>query len=79
MGNAMTTPSEKDLIRRWVRTWQEAAPELERIRREELAAFRPDEHPQIVDAVLDLGFRLGPPRTDTGLVEQQRLFRKVRR
>jgi hypothetical protein len=65
--------------RHWVRTWQDAAPRLERIRREELRGL---------DAYTAISWLLGPadyrtppraPRPDSGLVEQQRLFQKLRR
>jgi hypothetical protein len=51
-----------------------AGPALERIRAEELRAWRYD--PVIVDALLEIGCRFAVPRTTSGLVEQQRVFRR---
>ena len=63
--------------RQWVRTWQRAGPELDRIRREELRA---------ADAYAAIARLLGPasyheppraPKPTSGLIEQQRLFLKM--
>jgi hypothetical protein len=65
--------------RRWVRTWQEAAPRLEAIRRQELRQL---------DAFTAISWLCGPanyreapraPKPTSGLIEQQRLFGKLRR
>ena len=72
--------SERDegKLRAWVAAWRRAGPELERICRAELRAFDPQEGAAIVDALLEIGYRLGTPRTTSGLVEQQRLFMRAR-
>jgi hypothetical protein len=76
---ASWSPEQLARGRQWVKTWKEAAPHLERIRREELRQ---------VDAYTAIAWLCGPanyrvpPRAPTpgsGLVEQQRLFRKLRR
>jgi hypothetical protein len=62
-----------------VKTWQEAAPRLERIRRQELKA---------VDAYTAIAMLCGPadyhappraPKPTSGLIEQQRHFRRMTR
>jgi hypothetical protein len=67
------------LGRRWVKTWQDAAPRLEAIRRQELRQL---------DAFTAISWLCGPadyreapraPRPTSGLIEQQRLFAKLRR
>ena len=72
--------SERDQgdLRAWVAAWRRAGPELERIRRAELRAFDPRQSAAIVDALLEIGYRHGTPRTTSGLIEQQRLFMKAR-
>ena len=60
--------------RQWVEHWRKAGPELERIRRKELRRFRHEENVTAIDALLELGTRMGPPRTTSGMVEMQRLF-----
>lgn len=66
-------------LKRWAETWKRAGPELERIRREELARMTDE---QAKAAALDLlSIPLPedlPPRRESGLVEQQRLFSKLR-
>jgi hypothetical protein len=64
--------------RRWVKTWQEAAPRLEAVRRRELREL---------DAFTAISLLCGPtdyheepwaPKPTSGLVEQQRLFARLR-
>jgi hypothetical protein len=71
------TPEQIALGRRWVRAWQRAAPELERLRRQELRQL---------DTYQAIALLCGPanyfeppraPRPTSGLVEQQRLFRRL--
>jgi hypothetical protein len=65
--------------RRWVETWRSAGPELERIRRQEL---------RVLDTFATIALLTGPanyreepraPKPTSGLIEQQRIFRKMRR
>ncbi len=68
--NQHVSPDDKG----WVEHWRRVGPILEAVRRDELKAFRYEDHIDIIDALLDIAIRLGPPRTTSGLVEQQRLF-----
>ncbi|MEO8596207.1 MAG: hypothetical protein ABI759_23005 [Candidatus Solibacter sp.] len=70
--------TEAEMIRRWVETWKEAGPELERIRLREVR----DE-----DQLLSLGqlarafnhaTSTQPPDESSGLVEMQRHLAKLR-
>ena len=64
--------------RQYAAQWQCAAPELERIRREELTNWKYDA--AIVDALLDIGAK--SPRKEeepNGLVEMQKWFMKFAR
>ena len=69
---------ERELMRRWVETWRRAGPELDEIRRREIEATDPREAIRQLfgsaAALQDL-----PPRTTSGLVEQQAWFAKLRR
>ena len=66
-------------MRKLVRIWDQAGPELEAIKRRELEAMTDD---QAREAAFDLlTFPLPadlPPRLDSGLVEQQYWFSKFR-
>ena len=72
------SPEEVALGRRWVNTWRDAAPRLEAIRRLEL---------QQLDVITAISWLCGPadyheasraPKPTSGLIEQQRLFAKLR-
>ncbi len=70
--------AERELTLRWIRTWAQAGPELEAIRRRELEAMT---DAQAKAAALDLlSIPLPtdlPPRPESGLVEQQRWFSRL--
>lgn len=70
--------SDADL-KRWAETWERAGHELSRLRREELERMTDDD---VRRAISDLFSGAPPPglepRTTSGLVEQQRLFAKLR-
>lgn len=76
---ASWSPEEIARGRAWVAAWKRAAPELERIHREELRRL---------DAYTAISWLCGPadyqtapraPKPTSGLIEQQRLFQKLRR
>lgn len=69
---------ERELMRRWVETWRRAGTQLDKIRRCEIQATDTRE------AIRQLfgsaaAFQDLPPRTTSGLVEQQAWFAKLRR
>jgi hypothetical protein len=73
------TPEQIEIGRRWVAAWRAAGPELDRIRRQELRQL--DTFKTIALLCGPADYRV-PPRAPTptsGLVEQQRLFEKLRR
>ena len=73
------SPEQVALGRRWVKTWQDAAPRLEAIRRQELRQLDP--YTAISWLCGPANYREGPraPKPTSGLIEQQRLFQKMRR
>jgi len=66
-------------MKAWVETWAQAGPKLEAIRDRELREMTYEDRIRAIDALLQLGAQLGKPRTTSGLVEQQRLFQKLRK
>ena len=63
-------------VLRWVRTWQQAGPELAAIRREEIRATNnATALAQLEDAYNHAAAQ--PPRPSSGMVEMQRLFAKL--
>lgn len=71
--------TETELIRRWVRAWKEASPELEKIRLREVR----DEGNLLSLKLLARAFNHAtstqPPDKSSGPVEMQRHFAKLRR
>ncbi len=72
------TEDEQWQVREWVAAWRRAGPELERLRRLEIRAYRHEEQAEVIDGLLDMGARFAVPRMTSGFVEQQRIFRKLR-
>ena len=71
------SPDQIELGRRWVHAWQTAGPELERVRREELRQLDGLRAVSLLCGPAD--YRVPPraPRPTSGLVEQQRWFKKA--
>jgi hypothetical protein len=69
---------EQARVRAWIRNWQELGPKLARLRRE---SVRQTDTSRAMEA-LDLAFRSARayhrPRLTSGLVEQQRWFKRGR-
>lgn len=65
--------------RRWVKTWQGAGPRLEAIRRVELRALNAYDAIALLCGVADYTVPPRAPKPSSGLVEQQRLFARMRR
>ena len=71
------TSNHTALARRWVKTWQEAGPRLERVRREELRRLDPEQALVLLCGEADYTVPPRAPRPTSGLVEQQRWFMKL--
>lgn len=69
---------EKALILRWIETWKRAGPKLEAIRRRELRALTDEEARAAAADLLSLPLAADLPERDSGLVEQQRWFMRLR-
>lgn len=65
--------------RQWAQTWKKTGPALERIRRDELRRI---DVPKTIDLLCgDWDYTVPPraPKPTSGLVEQQRVFSRLRR
>ena len=73
------SPEEVALGRAWVATWREAGPRLEAIRRQELREL--DTFTAISRLCGTADYLVAPraPAATSGLIEQQRLFSRLRR
>ena len=69
--------SDTDRLRAWVRNWQVVGPELERMRREDIRRANTQDSIRIFDLAFKAALQNTPPRTNSGLVEFQRLLRKL--
>ena len=67
-----------ELVRLWVETWKQAAPELEAIRRREIAEADNVAVLAALEEAFNQALRALPPRRTSGLIEMQRLFSKLR-
>ena len=70
-------PDQIALARLWVKTWQQAGPRLERVRREELRRLDPQRAIALLCGEADYTVPPRAPRPTSGLVEQQRWFMKL--
>jgi hypothetical protein len=70
---------ERKDLRRWVRTWKDAGPELEAIRRREIREADNLEVLGILEEAFNHALATLPPRPSSGMVEMQAWFRKVPR
>jgi len=67
------------ILKHWAQTWTSAGNALDALRRRELAAMTDDDvRRAIADLFTDAPMSDLPPRTTSGLVEQQRLFARLR-
>jgi hypothetical protein len=73
------SPEQVEQGRAWVAAWKRAGPALEDVRRRELRALNAFEAIALLCGTAD--YRVPPraPRPMSGLVEQQRLFRRVQK
>lgn len=76
---AEMTELEKSQIRAWVRNWQELSPVLERERLESIRRADTVASMEAFEMLYQSARATMPPRTSSGLVEQQRWFQMARR
>jgi hypothetical protein len=68
-----------ELLRDWVETWARAGPELESIRRREIEALTDEDVREILQNLFSVPLLPdAQQRVDSGLVEQQRWFARLR-
>lgn len=79
MSSVPWTPEQLANARRWVKTWQDAGPRLEAIRRSELRALNVYDAIAMLCGAADYTVPPRAPKPSSGLVEQQRLFARMRR
>ena len=78
-GLADWTPAQVAAARRWVRTWKEAGPRLEQVRRDELRRLDPQRAIALLCGEADYTVPPRAPGPTSGLVEQQRWLKLATR
>lgn len=73
------TKQEKENAKRWVEAWKLAGPELERERRKQIRNADTKRDLRLFEGLATWALKQSPPIADSGLVEQQRLFRLRRK
>ena len=63
---------------KWVKTWQRTGAVLDEIKRRELRAYDYNKNRKIIDEMLQWAQDHRKIRLTSGLVEQQRLFMKIK-
>jgi len=69
---------QRELIERWVATWEEVGPELDALRRQEIQQTDRLKALAILEQPFNQALRSLPPRRSSGLVEMQEYFAKLR-
>jgi hypothetical protein len=72
------TTHKKQQLRAWVENWKKTGPELERMRYEEIRNADTRQAIEDLDGAFKSALLHFPPVPHSGLVEQQRLFRRLR-
>ena len=72
----MDNDKEKELLKRRINTWKKAAPELERIRMVEIRNADTEKAIIALNGPFQSTMIHYKPRPSSGLVEQQKLFKK---
>ena len=75
----MKEMTEDEMVRRWVQTWKEYGPELEKIRLREVRDADNLLSLQLLARAFNQATREQPARESSGLVEMQRYFAKLQR
>ena len=80
MSSALSELSAEELARakECVRAWQRAGPELERMRRDDIRCADTAQSLPAFDGLFENAVLAFPPAMTSGLVEQQRRFRRLK-
>ena len=73
----MKTPSQEN-AQHWIESWKRASVALKAVKRRELRTYDYAKNQAIVDGMLQWAFEHRKVRLTSGLVEQQRLFMKMK-
>lgn len=72
-------PEERELTKAWFRNWEKVSPVLEALRAEEIRAAETAKAIAAFDGIFETVVRDLPAGPESGLVEQQKLFKLARK
>ena len=78
MGHSFGMSGQPETMAEWVARWQRLGPVLEQERVIEFASTNAGDAIAAFDGMLRASLQSHPPSPDSGLIEQQRLFRRLR-
>ena len=70
--------SPQDNTQQWIESWKRASVALKAVKRHELRTYDYAKNQTVVDGMLQWAFENRALRLNSGLVEQQRLFMKIK-
>ena len=73
----MKSKDQESNTLKWIECWREAAPELERLRREKIRQADTTQAVLILDDAFQSAILKGSSKPYSGLVEQQKLFMEL--
>lgn len=76
-GEILIMETEKEEQLRWIEAWKRAEVALEEIHRKELREFNYEERREAVLGMLELGALFRRPRNTSGMIEMQKILRKM--
>jgi hypothetical protein len=72
-------PREQELARAWFRNWEKVSPVLDALRSEDIRNAETAEAIAAFDGLFETAVRDLPARLESGLVEQQKLYKLARK
>ena len=70
---------EKQKIIKWINSWQSAGEALDKVKSAELKNYDYKNNEYMIDQMLQWACEYITPRLSSGLIEQQQLFKKLRK
>ena len=78
IGKILMETSPQENAQQWIESWKRASVALNTVKRHELRTYDLAKNQAIVDGMLQWAFEHRKVRLNSGLVEQQRLFMKMK-
>ena len=72
------TNADHEKIKKWVKTWKRAGSALEEVNIQELRQYDYFKNQAMIDEMLQWAYEHRCERLNSGLIEQQRIFMKIR-